>query len=110
MDNVSASLPDLPGGTDNEMAGTDSTNRTSETADSGMDEELDVEEEEAVFSDPEEDEEKQRDYSFKPIDKEAMEEGDEEGDSSSDDITELDELDNLREDLRELVIKFNQER
>ena len=64
----------------------------------------------AVFSDPEEDEEKDRDYAFKPIEKEVIEEGDEEGDSSSDDVMELEELDNLGEELKDLVMKFYHER
>ena len=89
-----------------------------ELVDSGVDEELEPPDEEAVFSDPDEDddgaeangksENRVKDYEFKPIEKEGMDDG-EEGDSNED-ITELEELENLVDELKDLVVKFSNER
>lgn len=103
--------------------GSNSSNSTkdSELVDSGVDDELEQPDEEAVFSDPEEDDDgdvapgkpngaggKEKDYEFKPIEKEGVDENEER--DSSEDITELEELENLGDELKELLIKFSQER
>ncbi|KAL9987150.1 hypothetical protein ACROYT_G001407 [Oculina patagonica] len=95
-------------------ADTSSSTKDSELGDSGVDEEMEPPDEEAVFSDEEDegdigkpDSSKGKDYEFKPIEKEGMDDN-EEGDSN-DDITELEELENLGDELKELVIKFSQE-
>ncbi|KAJ7365820.1 Integrator complex subunit 3 [Desmophyllum pertusum] len=99
-------------------ADTSSSIKDTELVDSGVDEELEPPDEEAVFSDPDEEDEgdmtpcksestKEKDYEFKPIEKEGMDEN-EEGDSNED-ITELEDLENLGDELKELVIKFSQE-
>ena len=97
-----------------------SSTKDTELVDSGVDEELEPPDEEAVFSDPEEDEDgdiapgkpnsggKEKDYEFKPIEKEGMDENEER--DSNEDITELEELENLGDELKELLIKFSQER
>lgn len=101
-------------------ADTSSSTKDTELVDSGVDEELEPPDEEAVFSDPDEDYDgdivpgkpdsggKEKDYEFKPIEKEGMEEQEEQ--DSNEDITELEELDNLGEEFKELLIKFSQER
>ena len=100
-------------------ADTSSSSKDTELADSGVDEELEPPDEEAVFSDPDEDEDsdmtanksdnsKEKDYEFKPIEKESLDENEER--DSNEDITELEDLENLGDDLKELVIKFSQQR
>lgn len=100
-------------------ADTSSSSKDTELADSGVDEELEPPDEEAVFSDPDEDEDsdmtanksdnsKEKDYEFKPIEKEALDDNEER--DSNEDITELEDLENLGDDLKELVIKFSQQR
>lgn len=97
-----------------------SSTKDSELVDSGVDDELEQPDEEAVFSDPEEDDDgdvapgkpngaggKEKDYEFKPIEKEGVDENEER--DSSEDITELEELENLGDELKELLIKFSQE-
>lgn len=99
-------------------ADTSSGSKDTELVDSGVDEELEPPDEEAVFSDPDEDEDsdmtanksdnsKEKDYEFKPIEKEAIDETEER--DSNEDITELEDLENLGDDLKELVIKFSQQ-
>lgn len=99
-------------------ADTSSSAKDIELVDSGVDEEMEPPDEEAVFSDPDEEDEgdispgkpessKEKDYEFKPIEKEGMDDN-EEGDSNED-ITELEELENLGDELKELVVKFSQE-
>ena len=96
-----------------------STTKDAELVDSGVDEEMEPPDEEAVFSDPDEEDErdmtpvksessKEKDYEFKPIEKEGMDDN-EEGDGNED-ITELEDLENLGDELKELIIKFSQER
>ena len=100
-------------------ADTSSSSKDSDLVDSGVDEELEPPDEEAVFSDPDEEEDgdmtpgkadnsKEKDYEFKPIEKEGMDENEER--DSNEDITELEDLENLGDELKELVIKFSQER
>lgn len=99
-------------------ADTGSSVKDAELVDSGVDEEIEPPDEEAVFSDPDEEDErditpvksessKEKDYEFKPIEKEGADDN-EEGDSNED-ITELEELENLGDELKELIIKFSQE-
>ena len=101
--------------------GGNSSTKDSELVDSGVDDELEQPDEEAVFSDPEEDDDgdvapgkpngaggKEKDYEFKPIEKEGVDENEER--DSSEDITELEELETLGDELKELLIKFSQER
>ena len=102
-------------------ADTSSTTKDTELVDSGVDEEMEPPDEEAVFSDPDEEDEgdmtpggksensKEKDYEFKPIEKEGMDDNENEGDSNED-ITELEDLENLGDELKELVIKLSQER
>lgn len=101
-------------------ADTSSSTKDAELVDSGVDEEMEPPDEDAVFSDPDEEDEgdvtagkshssKEKDYEFKPIEKEGGMDDNEERDSNED-ITELEELDNLGEELKELVIKLSQER
>lgn len=101
-------------------ADTSSSTKDSELVDSGVDEELEPPDEEAVFSDPDEDDDngdigpgkpdssggKEKDYEFKPIEKE----DEQEERDSNEDITELEELEHLGDELKELLIKFSQER
>lgn len=100
-------------------ADTSSSTKDVELVDSGVDEEMEPPDEEAVFSDPDEEDErditpvksessKEKDYEFKPIEKEGVDDN-EEGDSNED-ITELEDLENLGDELKELIIKFSQER
>ena len=99
-------------------ADTGSSTKDAELIDSGVDEEMEPPDEEAVFSDPDEEDERditpvksessKEDYEFKPIEKEGLDDN-EEGDSNED-ITELEDLENLGDELKELVIKFSQER
>ena len=100
-------------------ADTGSSTKDAELVDSGVDEEMEPPDEEAVFSDPDEEDErditpvksessKEKDYEFKPIEKEGVDDN-EEGDSNED-ITELEDLENLGDELKELIIKFSQER
>lgn len=107
-----------------ELPHLDSTKEANETEDSGVDDELEIAEEEAVFSDPEDDEEMERikpqsmekEYQFKPIakDEESIQnsnlstEKDER--ESNEDITELEELENVGDDLKELLIQLSRER
>lgn len=96
-----------------------------ETEDSGVDDELEIPDEEALFSDPEDDEEIEgiknepieKDYQFKPIVKEedarppgGTGSGAGEERESNEDITELEELENIGEDLKNLLIQFSRER
>ncbi|KAK3710033.1 hypothetical protein QZH41_012426 [Actinostola sp. cb2023] len=95
-----------------------------ETEDSGVDDELEITEEEAVFSDPEEDEELEgikaepieKEYQFKPISKEeesgqttSMATAEREERESNEDITELEELENVGEELKELLIQLSRQ-
>ena len=94
--------------------------KDSELADSGVDEELEPPEEEAVFSDPDEDDDndtdsvkpdsdgKEKDYQFKPIHKEGID--DQEERDSNEDVTELEEFESLGDEVKELILKFSQER
>ncbi|XP_048584103.1 integrator complex subunit 3 isoform X2 [Nematostella vectensis] len=97
--------------------------------DSGVEEEIDIPDEEAVFSDPEDEDEAEpiksepveKYYEFKPISKDATEEGDlstgpgggveagGEERESSEDINELEELESLSDELKEMVLKFHHE-
>ncbi|XP_031564730.1 integrator complex subunit 3-like [Actinia tenebrosa] len=100
------------------------TSKDIETEDSGVDDELEMPDEEALFSDPEEDEEMEgiknepieKDYEFKPIVKEedtrqgggtSASTGEER--ESNEDITELEELENIGEELKSLLIQFSRE-
>ncbi|EDO31965.1 predicted protein, partial [Nematostella vectensis] len=94
--------------------------------DSGVEEEIDIPDEEAVFSDPEDEDEAEpiksepveKYYEFKPISKDATEEGDlstgpgggveagGEERESSEDINELEELESLSDELKEMVLNF----
>ena len=109
------------GAADSNGSNSSSSTKDSELVDSGVDDELEQPDEEAVFSDPEEDDDddvapgkpngaggKEKDYEFKPIEKEGVDENEER--DSSEDITELEELENLGDELKELLIKFSQER
>jgi len=101
-------------------ADTTSSTKDTELVDSGVDEELEPPDEEAVFSDPDEDDDgdiapgkpdvtaKEKDYEFKPIEKEGIDQHEEQ--DSNEDISELEELENLGDEFKELLIKFSQER
>jgi hypothetical protein len=109
-----------------ELGSMDSSKVEIETEDSGVDEELEIPDEEALFSDPEEDEEIEsiktepieKDYQFKPIDKDedaghpggttATVVGEER--DSNEDITELEEIENIGENLKNLMVQFSRER
>ncbi|XP_068694256.1 integrator complex subunit 3-like isoform X2 [Montipora capricornis] len=117
----STSSNDIIGSLGSRMVEADTTSGTkdSELVDSGVDEELEPPDEEAVFSDPDEDDEsdtvpmkqdirgKERDYQFKPIEKEGID--DQEEQDSNEDVTELEELENVGDEVKELIIKFSQE-
>ena len=87
-----------------------------------MDEELEIPDEEAVFSDPEDDDEIEaikaepieKEYHFKPIDAGhtggSMSTTAGEERESNEDITELEELENIGEELKELLVQFFRER
>lgn len=86
-----------------------------ELVDSGVDEELELFDEEVVFFDFDEDEDsdmivnkldnsKEKDYEFKLIEKEVLDEIEER--DSNEDIIEFEDFENLGDDLKELVIKF----
>lgn len=86
-----------------------------ELVDSGVDEELELFDEEVVFFDFDEDEDsdmivnkldnsKEKDYEFKLIEKEVLDENEER--DSNEDIIEFEDFENLGDDLKELVIKF----
>ena len=88
--------------------------------DSGLDEEIEVPGSEAVFSDPEDEDEgleaetngtnhsrndtKNKEYGFRPIVKE------DEQDEVLEDITDIEELDSIGPQLKDLVIKLFQEK
>lgn len=119
---ASSSNDILGGSLGSRMMEADTSNNTkdSELADSGVDEELEPPEEEAVFSDPDEDDDndtvsvkpdsdgKEKDYQFKPIHKEGID--DQEEQESNEDVTELEEFESLGDEVKELIVKFSQER
>jgi len=117
----SSSSSDMIGSLGSRMMEADTTSSTKDTelVDSGVDEELEPPDEEAVFSDPDEDDDgdiapgkpdvtaKEKDYEFKPIEKEGIDQHEEQ--DSNEDISELEELENLGDEFKELLIKFSQE-
>ncbi|XP_067057405.1 integrator complex subunit 3-like isoform X2 [Acropora muricata] len=117
---ASSSNDILGGSLGSRMMEADTSNtKDSELADSGVDEELEPPEEEAVFSDPDEDDDndtdsvkldsdgKEKDYQFKPIHKEGID--DQEERDSNEDVTELEEFESLGDEVKELILKFSQE-
>lgn len=117
---ASSSNDILGGSLGSRMMEADTSNtKDSELADSGVDEELEPPEEEAVFSDPDEDDDndtdsvkpdsdgKEKDYQFKPIHKEGID--DQEERDSNEDVAELEEFESLGDEVKELILKFSQE-